>query len=93
MLGAETSRTPPSQKTPLLTSVLKLLRKRKTTEVDGIVIFPAAKVQLLMVDGSGQNASLGEVSGLTSEVTQQLLTQFGGRAGGITSSKFSIKTI
>ena len=68
--------------------MLKLFRKRKTAEADGMVMPLKSKTQLLIPGGSGQNASLGGVSGFTVEIVQQ-----GPGVPAGSSSKFSLQIV
>ena len=56
---------------------------------DGSVMPGKSMIQLVGLAGSGQNASLGGVSGSMFEIDQQSVTQGGGEA----SSKFSLQTV
>src|SRR5438477_3803689 len=95
ILGEDTSSTPPSQNTPPLISVLKLLRKRNWAEAEVIRMGGVPRNLSLMPSWSVTNASLGAVSGLVVEVTHRMplpeppVVQPGGRAGATTPSKFS----
>src|SRR6266513_171236 len=101
ILGDETSSTPPSQNTPPLISVLKLLRKRNWAEAEVMLMLGVSRTLSLMPSWSGMKASLGAVSGLVVEVTHRTLSpgsglvaiQPGGRAGATTPSKFSANAV
>src|SRR6266446_2144097 len=97
MLGADTSSTYPSQKTPPLNSVLKLLRKLIMGDVLDTVS-PALSTTLSLIPSwSGTKASLGAVSGVTVVVTHItpspgsgfVAVQPAGNAGAVTLSQFS----
>src|ERR1700681_3914987 len=103
MLGEETSSTPPSQKTSAgggSCSVLKLLRKRNCAEGVLITMFGVLRYLSLIPSWSGMKASLGAVSGVTTEVTHRVgspeafvATQPAGRAGAVTPSKFCANVV
>src|SRR5450631_3979122 len=58
-----------------------------------MAMFGESRGLSLTVDGSSTNASFGAVSGAVVEVTQKALDHPAGRAGAITPSKFSLKTM
>ena len=65
-----------------------MFRKRKTAEADGMLMPEKLKTAPLIPGRSGQNASLGGVSGFTVEITQQPPIGPGG-----SSSKFSLQIV
>src|SRR4029077_16368741 len=92
-----TSSTYPSQNTPPLISVLKLLRKVIMGEVLVMVTPVLSRTLSLIPSWSGMKASLGALSGVMVEVTHRVpspgsgfvATQPGGKAGAVTPSMFS----
>jgi hypothetical protein len=99
ILGEETSSTPPSQYTPPLNSVLKLLRKLNCTDTELMAMPGVSRTLSLIPFWSGMNASFGGVSGVKVEVTHRtplpgtgfVATQPAGSAGAVTPSKFSVR--
>src|SRR3982750_2759809 len=99
MLGEDTSSTPPSQNTPLLISVLKLLRKVSCAEAELTMMLRETRYLSLTPFWSSTNASLGAVSATLATVIHftplsggepsLLAVHPAGRAGAVTPSKFS----
>src|SRR5262245_30885723 len=86
---------------PSLNSVSKLFRKRNTGDNEVIEMSGVTRTLSLMPSWSGMKASLGAVSGVVVEVTHIIpspgiifdATQPAGKAGAVTPSKFSLKTV
>src|SRR5438132_13214264 len=103
ILGEETSSTPPSQNTPPLNSVLKLLRKLIWADAEVMAKPGVSRYLSLIPFWSGMNASLGAVSGVMVEVTHMVgsgiptvpfvATHPAGSAGAVTPSKFSANAV
>src|ERR1043165_3169388 len=99
MLGEETSSTPPSQKIPLLISVLKLLRESKVAEAELTMMLRETRYLSVTPFWSSTNALLGGVSETLVTVIHFTPLSGGapllvavhpeGRAGAVTPSKFS----
>src|SRR5437868_14581137 len=93
MLGEDISSTYPSQNMPPLISVSNLLRKLITGDVLVTATPALSRTLSLIPSWSGQSASFGGLYGITFETTHPLPSGFtvqpGGKAGGITLSKFS----
>src|SRR5207253_1544720 len=86
MLGEDTSSTYPSQNTPPLISVLKLLRKLNVAAADVTLMLRETRYLSLIPFWSVTNTSLGAVSGVSVVVTHTVPSpeppenQPGGRA-------------
>src|ERR1051326_8317981 len=101
MFGEDTSSTYPSQNTPPLISVLKLLRKLNVAVAEVTLMFRESRYLSLIPSWSGIKASLGAVSGVMVEVTHIVgsgiptvpfvATHPAGSAGAVTPSKFSMQ--
>src|SRR5438477_3550056 len=101
MFGEDTSSTYPSQNTPLLIAVLKLLRKLNVAAAELTIMFRLSRYLSLIPSWSGIKASLGAVSGLMVEVTHIsgsgvptvpfVATHPAGSAGAVTPSKLSMQ--
>src|SRR5262249_20713951 len=97
MLGADTSSTYPSQNTPPLISVLKLLRKLKVALALVTLTCVWSSTLSLIPSWSGMKALLGALSDIDVVVTHSVpspgsgfdATQPGGSAGAVTLSQFS----
>src|ERR1700730_17088411 len=100
MFGEDTSSTSPSQNTPPLISVLKLLRKLNVAAADVTLMLREIRYLSLIPFWSGMKASLGGVSAVSVVVTHRvgsgipivsfIATHPAGRAGAVTPSKFSM---
>ena len=99
MLGEDTSSTPPSQNTPLLISVLKLLRKVSVALAELTMMLRETRYLSLTPFWSSTNTLLGAVSEtlvtvihftpLSGGAPWLLAVHPEGRAGAVTPSKFS----